>query len=146
MPFPGLPVLPWIVFWSGDILVYIRDTPIIRSGVPFKRVYMIPTEQVVWRYNIDQEKLNYEISEFGVLIREYPSDHFHWLSQSPENQLVFISCNFDGSTTIGMKIIEQGNKLTRLTSVIKTLENENSEIRDKLRVAVERLRVLEAKS
>lgn len=146
MPYPGVPELPYFITWSGDLLVYVMDVPVIRNGIPHKRVYLIPTPKVMARYNLDPDKLDYTVTEYGTLTREYPMDAFHWLAQNPDNQLVLSTMNFDGTSTIGHKILEQSKKITRLIDIIQNLENENQEIRNKLRIAIERLKMLGAKS
>lgn len=144
MVYEGLPTLPFILFYgSGDLLIYVRDVDIVKFGVEYKRVYMIPIPQVMWKYNIDPESLDYNISEYGVLVREYPAHFFHWSSRTPEFPFIVVMLNFDGSEVIDQELAQADSKCKRLSNLVRTLSAENEDLRVRLKEALERVRVLE---
>lgn len=150
MPYPGELGYPIIMFWSGDVVFYINDVDIIKHGIRYKRLYMIPTEIVMSRYGIDGRDvsdggdLDFNISpDFGAFVREYPAEHFHWLSKNPEAPAILMTCNFDGTESIDHDITLLKSKLIRYEDQIKSLMNENAKIREQYKVALERISALE---
>lgn len=142
MPVEGLPQLTEIWFWSGDRVFLVRDVPIIRNGARYKRLYLVLTEQVKWRYSITENKLNYEVSDYGVYIKEYPESHFQRLSINPESPVVLMTCNFDGTSSFGHDVVDKNNEITRMQSLVNTLTDENGRLAEQLKTAMQRLRVL----
>jgi len=142
MPTEGLPQLTEIWFWSGDRVFLLRDEPIMRHTIQYKRLYLILTEQVLWRYGIIEDRLNYELSEYGVYIKEYPACHFVRLSGNPEAPVVLMTCNFDGTDNYGYEIVDKDNRIKRLETLSSDLTSENMRLAEQLKVAHQRLRVL----
>lgn len=142
MPYVGIPTFPWIVFRSGDLLIYVDDVPITKDGEQYRRVYMIPTEDVMWRYGIKDEELNFELSEYGVIIREYPDVHFEWVSQG---KMIHMSCNFDGTSDYKNALTRMRNKLESAEHMLAIKESENQKLREQMKVSVERISAMEKK-
>jgi hypothetical protein len=145
----GIPRQPWIVWWSGDIAIYVADRDVIKMGVPCKILYFIPTESLIERYNIDMRDISeggeadYSISEFGVVSRVYPRAHFLWLSYNPSNPVLLITCSFDGTDVMGEKIVELNNKIRDLEKTILSLRDECEKYRNEYKMALDRIRALE---
>lgn len=142
MPVEGVPQLTEIWFWSGDRVFLVRDVPMMRDGIKYMRLYLVLTEQVRWRYSINDEKLNYEVSDYGVYIKEYPASHFHRLSINPEAPVVLMTCNFDGTETFGHEISDKNNEISRLHSLIISMTDENKRLAEQLKITMQRLRTL----
>jgi hypothetical protein len=143
MPVEGLPTIPIVVFWSGDIAYLIREVPIVKGGKRFLRLYMILDDFTVWRYKIKPSDLDFTISEYGVYIKEYPAEYFERLTGNPENPVLLAFCNFDGTFTLDNIIAQLKDKIVRLQDEVNTLRNENEQIREKLKEAIEYIKVLE---
>jgi hypothetical protein len=96
----------------------------------------------MWRYGIKEDKLNFEISEYGCYIEEYPSSHFNILSGNPEAPVVFMTCNFNGADAFGAACIDKDNRIVRLEELVSTLNMETATLAEQLKVARQQLRVL----
>jgi len=120
-------------------------TPIVRNHTNYFRMFMIPTEQTKWRHDIKEEDLNYEITEYGILIREYPQDYYVEISSNPENRMGLMCCYFDGVDAVGPEFVEMRKKIARLKQTIRIQESENARLREQYKIAVERLRAFEYK-
>lgn len=143
MVYTQLPSQPWIVWWSGDIAIYVSDKPIVKFGKLFKRIWFIPTEYLLDRYGIREEDLNYEISEWGVLFKDYPAEHIEVLSQSPNNPVVLVTCRFDGTEVVDHLLTSWKNRLAAMNQRLQTASEENAKLREDLKIALERVGVLE---
>jgi len=140
---------PWIFWWSGDVAIYFDDRPIVRQGREFLRVWFIPLETLVNRYNIDERDIleggdiDYSKSEWGVMAKDYPSEHVQWLSRTPINPVVVIKCKFDGTEIIGDEVIKWSNRIVSLNDQLKIASSDNMTLREQYKVALERIRALQ---
>ena len=138
----GLPNLPQIVFWSGDTATVIRDVPIIKNNIRYLVLYMIPDEFTKWRYGITDKELRFDISEYGVIKREYPEKYIYKVTGNPENPIWIALCNFDGTVIMDSELHQVLDKMRRLEDENNTLRDENERLREQLKEAIENLRDL----
>lgn len=143
--YEGFPTFTRVIFWGGDEAWVVRFTPIVKNHTNYFRVFMIPTEQMRWRYDIKDEELNYDITEYGILVREYPADYYIEISENPENRVGLFTCFFDGTDAIGHLMVEMKREIARLKQSIRIRESENAKLREQYKIAVERLRSFEYK-
>lgn len=146
MVWEGLPTSPKAIFKSGDEVIVLRWAKITRGNITMRRLYMVLTEQIQWRYQIPDEELNYDFSEYGVYVREYPDAYFEELTSNPENPLWLVHCSFFDATP------STGEEADRLRARIKGLEtdlsnarNEIETLREQYKSLVEYVRELEDK-
>ena len=142
MPYQGVPSSPLVTFASSDYAYYVRDVPVKRRGENYLRIYLIPTDYLKWRYNIEDRHLNFHIDSQGVLVREYPEELVEFYSRNPENIIVHIHCNFDGTEVMGSKLTELRQKLQRYSSRNRTLLAELENLREEMKSLSEQLRML----
>jgi hypothetical protein len=80
---------------------------------------MIPEEEMRYRYKMkdkdDGGELDYEISEFGAVVKEYPAKFHDMQNFNPENPVVKMWCNFDGSEFIANELVRAKNDLKNMT-------------------------------
>jgi hypothetical protein len=138
----GMPQLPQLWFWSGDWAYFLRDESVYKRGLPHKRIYMIPTEMVRARYGIKDEDLNYTISPYGALIREYPSAHMVHLSTNPEAPVILITCNFDGTESFGNSVVDANNRIKQLDELATSQKSAIQQLAEELKTARQQLTVL----
>lgn len=136
MPFEGEPTLPQALFWSGDEVTVLRIIDVIKGGVPHKKLFMILSDQVKWRYPnlITDKTLNYDITDVGVFIKSYPASYFKFCD-NPETPWYIILCNFDGSIGVDHDVQISRDKLVQLQNLITTLKQENHVLRQELKTA-----------
>lgn len=142
----AFPQSPEVVWWSGDRAICLRSVKVKRQGSDYIRMYLVLTEQTIWRYGIDERNLDYELAVDGVYVQEYPLAHFYECTSNPENPMIIMTCNFDGTSSFGNDFINLKNELASKNDLISTLRGENKTLRDELKVAVERVRALRSKS
>lgn len=146
MVIEGLPQLPELWFMSGDSVFLVRDAPISRNGIPYRRCYMILTEKVMARYGIQESDLNYELSEYGIYVREYQTAQFQQLTYNPESPVILVSCNFDGTIITDNEISAKNNEISRYKEHISLLLEENRRLSEELKTKSQQLQVLKNES
>jgi len=143
MGMEGLPQLPEIIFLSGDKAYYMRDVPLTRRGVQYVKLYMILPKETRYRYGIKDEDLDYSISGYGAYKREYPIQYLHIITNNPENPMYLMLCGFLGTLILEPELAYLKNKMLAKDAIITDMQGELSLLRDKLREAGERMRLLE---
>lgn len=143
MVYEGEPTLPRGLFWSEDEVIVIRMVDTFKNNVPHKKVVMIVSDQMLWRYPdiVNEETMNYEVTDEGVFVKEYPSEYVI-PSSNPENPWIIFLCNFDGSIGVEHEIKRMSKKVTTLESINTSLETENHQLREDLKEARLRLKEL----
>ena len=139
----AFPTATKLIFWGGDEATLLRMTPIIKNHTNYSRMFLIPTEQTKWRHNILESQLDRTITEYGVIIKEYPQDYYIEISDNPENRIGLMVCYWDGTNAVGSKLVEMKKKIARLQQSIRILESENAKLREQYKVGIERIRSFE---
>src|SRR3990172_4325651 len=143
---PGVPLSSKMIFKSGDEVVILRWAPIMRGKMRMRRLYMVLTEQTRERYSIDESRLDYSFSEYGVYVREYPDAFFEELTSNPENPLCIVHCNFQDASPITSHNDPQGAlrmKIAGLEVDLNNARNENMALRENNKSMIEYVREME---
>ena len=140
----GVPTTPIVVFYgSSDYAYYVSDIPIKRRGEDFTRIIMIPTEYIKWRYKIDDRNIARDISSQGTIEREYPKNLVEFISRNPENAIVIVHCNFDGTeSSMPSRITQVREELRRSNSHSRRLRAELENLREEMKSLSEQLKML----
>ena len=137
MVFQGLPQNIEAEFWSADRTTIIGMQN-AQKGILYKRFWMILHEDTLERYSIDKRdirsggQLDYSISGNGVFVREYPAEYCILKLDNPQNPIMKILCNFDGTLTIESEIQAMAYKLIRFEKISAELQKENSNLIKKI--------------
>jgi hypothetical protein len=142
----GVPQFPRVIFMSGDISYLVKQTPIKKWGNRFIRLELILEDSVKNRYDIDDDDLDYEVTEYGTITREYPAEYIKVLSENIEQPLVIMWCNFDGTMNIDSEIQDIKSQLIRKNNTIEVLKSENEELREQLLEAKSHIRAVGGKN
>lgn len=134
----GIPTLPKVWFISGDDALLLRETPITVGGVPHTLMHLILPSYVKWRNQIQDEELDFKVSEFGAFVRSYPSAHVSRLSTNPEYSVYLVTCNIDGTEHMTHYMAGKNNEINRLNDLVSSLTGENKNLAKRLKAALQR--------
>jgi hypothetical protein len=140
MPYEGMPSQPTVVFVSGDICYLVDSSTFKKGGKRMLRMIMIPTEHVMWKYDIPEEKLDKSISSYGTITSEYPEDYLIGRGDDPSNPVIIMGCNFDGTPNLNCDITAMADRLARKENEINNLRTEIDSLYERYLSQSERLR------
>jgi hypothetical protein len=137
---------PLVFFASGERVLAQSYRIIHEKGIEFYELTMGLTENTLKKYKITDDRLDTNNPEFprGLLTRRYIATDFIFLSNSPEDPLWFVACNFDG-TAIDMKgtklawLVEMKDNLLAARMENVRLRSENEDLKQELHMIVSQL-------
>ena len=139
----GLPSRDLVVFWSGDVATLIRTVKTKVGNIEYYVLLMIPSQQMLWRYDDLKGQLQYKGGVLsGFIIREYPAEYVFNVSFNPELPMLICICNFDGTISLDTELHKQTEKIKGLKKDVNNYLGESETLREKYKELTEYIREL----
>ena len=143
MALEGSPSRDLVVFWSGDVATLIRNQKVKVGNTEYYVLLMIPSQQMLWRYDNLKEQLQYRGGTLsGFIVREYPTEYVFNVSFNPELPMLICLCNFDGTISLDSELQKQADRIKGLKKDINNYLGEIETLREKYKELTEYIREL----
>lgn len=142
-PIPTMPSWAKVVFLSGDIVWLYREYPLIKNGIPHKRLLIILDDYVRNRYKITDKFLKFDEYSQGIYTADFPEEFYLKISDNVENPVILMLCGFFGEPILDNILSKQALKISGLKSDAVNMEDENQRLRVKIKTLMEKITVLQ---